>query len=112
MSEQQDGPAVDPLVEVLAYLVTAARTQVDEAAEYGPMRLVTAARRLADAIRPQAPPELAGLLTALDAVPETATPRSDPAAYAAMLDGLCAELADGLLALPSDAGGHAPERTP
>ena len=30
-------------VELLAYLVTAARTQLDEAAEYAPMRLLTAA---------------------------------------------------------------------
>jgi Family of unknown function (DUF6092) len=30
-------------VELLVYLVTAARTQVDEAAEYAPMRLLTAA---------------------------------------------------------------------
>lgn len=30
-------------VELLIYLVTAARTQVDEAAEYAPMRLLTAA---------------------------------------------------------------------
>src|SRR5215217_5443207 len=35
----------DDALELLAYLVTAARTQVDEAAEYGPMRLLTAARR-------------------------------------------------------------------
>ena len=34
-------------VELLAYLVTAARTQLDEAAEYAPMRLLTAAARLA-----------------------------------------------------------------
>ncbi len=30
-------------VELLAYLVTTARTQVDEAAEYAPMRLLTTA---------------------------------------------------------------------
>ena len=37
----------DEALELLAYLITAARTQVDEAAEYGPLRLLTAARRLA-----------------------------------------------------------------
>ncbi len=36
----------DEALELLAYLITAARTQVDEAAEYGPLRLLTAARRL------------------------------------------------------------------
>ena len=35
-------------VELLIYLVTAARTQVDEAAEYAPMRLLTAARASRD----------------------------------------------------------------
>src|SRR4028119_1934433 len=33
----------DEAVELLAYLITAARTQVDEAAEYGPMRRPPAA---------------------------------------------------------------------
>ena len=40
----------DDALELLAYLITAARTQCDEAAEYGPMRLLTAAHRLADRI--------------------------------------------------------------
>ena len=39
-------------VELLVYLVTAARTQVDEAAEYAPMRLLTAAGRLAEMVEP------------------------------------------------------------
>ena len=32
----------DEALELLAFLVTAARTQLDEAAEYGPLRLLTA----------------------------------------------------------------------
>src|SRR5947208_656239 len=36
----------DEAVELVAFLVTAARTQVDEAAEYGSLRLLTAAGRL------------------------------------------------------------------
>lgn len=94
-----DDGAVDPLVEVLAYLITAARTQLDEAAEYAPMRILTAAQRLGDAMRPDAPEALQRLISALDAVPATATPRADPAAYTSMVDELCAELADCLLAL-------------
>jgi hypothetical protein len=90
---------VDPLVEVLAYLITAARTQLDEAAEYAPMRILTAAQRLGDALRPDAPDALRRLISALDAVPPTATPRTDRAAYTSMVDGLCAELADCLIAL-------------
>ncbi len=40
----------DEALELLAYLVTAARTQVDEAAEYGPLRLLTAAHRLGERV--------------------------------------------------------------
>jgi hypothetical protein len=49
-------------VELLAYLVTAARTQVDEAAEYAPMRLLTAAGRLAEMAEPHASAGLRPLL--------------------------------------------------
>jgi hypothetical protein len=38
----------DEALELLAFLITAARTQLDEAAAYGPLRLLTAAGRLAD----------------------------------------------------------------
>lgn len=101
------GATVDPLVEVLAYLITAARTQLDEAAEYAPMRLLTAAQRLGDALRPEAPDALRRLISAVDAVPPTATPRHDRAGYTSMVDGLCAELADCLIALASaDPGSH------
>ena len=40
----------DEALELLAFLVTAARTQVDEAPEYAPLRLLTAAQRLSAAI--------------------------------------------------------------
>ena len=48
MTSETEGDSVRVLdesdgVELLIYLVTAARTQVDEAAEYAPMRLLTAA---------------------------------------------------------------------
>ena len=36
----------DEALELLAFLITAARTQLDEAAEYGPLRMLTAAGRL------------------------------------------------------------------
>src|SRR5262252_8747082 len=52
----------DDGVELLAYLVTAARTQGDEAAEYAPMRLLTAAGRLAEMIEPNASATLRPLL--------------------------------------------------
>ena len=40
----------DDALELLAYPFTAARTQVDEAAEYGPMRLLTTAHRFGEMI--------------------------------------------------------------
>lgn len=60
-------------MEVLAYLITVARTQLDEAAEYAPLWILTAAQRLGDAPRPHASEPLLALIGSLDAVPPTAT---------------------------------------
>ena len=66
----------DDALELLAYLVTAARTQVDEAAEYGPMRLLTAAHRLAEAMGPRASAATAAALAGpLADMPLLAVPR-------------------------------------
>jgi len=99
MGAEPSGVSMDAVVEVLAYLVSAARTQLDEAAEYAPMRLLTAASRLAEALPDDAPRPVRELADAILEVPSTATPSTDPAAYTAMVDGLCATLADCLLAL-------------
>ena len=92
------GISIEAATEVLAYLVTAARTQLDEAAEYGPMRLLTAAQRLAAALPEEAPGPVRDLVAALESVPPTATPTADRAAYVALVDGVCTVLADCLLA--------------
>ncbi len=42
MPDDQASISEAKALEVLAYLVTAARTQLDEAAEYGPLRMMTA----------------------------------------------------------------------
>lgn len=86
-------------VEVLAYLITAARTQLDEAAEYAPLRLLGAARKLADHLSVRASAPVRGLISSLEALPATATPSVDPGAYAARLDLICVAVADCLLAL-------------
>src|ERR1700754_1163098 len=52
----------DDALELLAFLITSARTQVDEAAEYGPLRLLTAAHRLGDAVSSRTSEETAALL--------------------------------------------------
>lgn len=83
----------DDAIEVLAYLVTAARTQVDEAAEYGPLRLLTAARRLAGLLAPRASePTATFVRDHVEPMPELAVPRQGRDEYVARLDGLCAEL--------------------
>ena len=72
----------DEALELLAYLLTAARTQVDEAAEYGPLRLLTAAHRLADRIAPRSsggtaasPPSEGALVVTVMRSPPCGRPR-------------------------------------
>lgn len=94
-----DAVSATAAVEVLAYLVSAARTQLDEAAEYAPMRLLTAAQLLADALPDGSSEPIAELVAAIKAIPPTATPTADRDAYVAMVDELCRVLAESLLAL-------------
>lgn len=92
----------DAALEVLAYLVTAARTQVDEAAEYGPMRLLTAAQRLAEGILQGAgepSPALHVLAASLAGLQPVKTPTREREEYVARLDAWCVEVADCALAL-------------
>jgi hypothetical protein len=86
-------------LEVLAYLISAARTQVDEAAEYAPMRMITAAKKLARHVSPHASAPLQELSAVLETMAPTTTPRTDRDRYAAQLDVICVAVADCLLAL-------------
>jgi hypothetical protein len=83
----------DEAVELLAYLVTAARTQLDEAAEYGPLRLLTAAQRLGEMISPRVSEPVRQLVTGplrqLGALPLTHEQGS-----VARLDGVCVAVAE------------------
>ncbi|MCW0213401.1 MAG: DUF6092 family protein [Pseudonocardia sp.] len=84
----------DEALELLAYLICAARTQVDEAAEYGPLRLLTAAQRLASAIAPRASDATRRFAEGpLAAWPALAVPREGREDYVARLDELCRTLA-------------------
>jgi len=88
----------DEAVELVAFLVTAARTQVDEAAEYGSLRLLTAAGRLGELMAERVSPETRALLTGpLRQIPELAVRTADPAAYVAALDGLCGAVGQHLV---------------
>ncbi|MEV7417058.1 DUF6092 family protein [Streptomyces sp. NPDC089919] len=87
----------DDAVELLAYLVTSARTQLDEAAEYAPLRLLTAADRLAEAMGPQAGTGLRPLLDGIRAgIGVTSVRAGDPDGYVAGIDALCRLLATHL----------------
>ena len=85
----------DDALDLLAFLVTSARTQVDEAREYGPLRLIMAAHRVADAMGPRSSPETQELIARdLPTMPVIALPTDDGAAdYVARLDALCAAVA-------------------
>ena len=85
-------------LEVLAFLVTAARTQTEEAAEYGPMRLLMGARLLAGEIEPGDDAVLGALVGEIAALEPVRTPTRDREAYLASLDALCERVAEALLA--------------
>lgn len=88
----------DEALELLAFLVTAARTQLDEASEYGSLRLLTAANRLADAIADRVSPATRALLTGpLRQVPELAVRTADPAGYATAVDDVCRTVSEHLV---------------
>jgi hypothetical protein len=90
----------DSALEVLAFLVSAARTQTEEAAEYGPMRLLMGARLLAQGMAPYvgANAPLRGLVDEVAGLEPVRTPTRDREAYLASLDALCERVADTLLA--------------
>jgi Family of unknown function (DUF6092) len=88
----------DEALELLAFLVTAARTQLDEAAEYGSLRLLTAASRLADAVADRVSPSTRALLNGpLRQIPELAVRTADPAGYAAAVDDVCRAVGEHLV---------------
>jgi hypothetical protein len=85
----------DDALELLAYLITAARTQLDEAAEYGPMRLLIAAHRLGEMIVPRSSDATAVFVTGpLQQMPLLAVPRDDRDGYGARLDDVCRAVAE------------------
>jgi uncharacterized protein DUF6092 len=88
----------DEALELLAFLVTAARTQLDEAAEYGPLRLLTAAGRLMGFTAARCSPETRALLDGpLSRLPDAALRSVDPGRYTAELDEVCRALARHLV---------------
>jgi hypothetical protein len=93
------GLTQESALDVLAFLVTAARTQTEEAAEYGPMRLLMGARALAQGMAPHVGDNAAlrALVDEVGALEPVRTPTRDREAYLASLDALCEHVADALL---------------
>src|SRR5262249_43668953 len=88
----------DEALELMAFLVTAARTQVDEAAEYGSLRLLTAAGRLAEVITERVSPETGEVLRGpLKQMPDLAVRTAAPAGYVAALDRVCRAVGEHLV---------------
>jgi hypothetical protein len=85
-------------LELLAYLITAARTQLDEAAEYGPLRLLTAAQRLGKFMAPRSSQATQALIEgSIQTMHETATRSADADRYVAELDAVCHSVAEHLV---------------
>ena len=80
----------DEALELLAFLVTSARTQVNEPNEYAPLRMLTAARRLGEFMSRRASIGTQQLLAGpLTETPPSSLYMSDRRLYLAQLDALC-----------------------
>ena len=89
----------DEALELMAFLITAARTQVDEAAEYGSLRLLTAAGRLGELMSERVSPETGEFLRGpLKQIPDLAVRTADPGGYVAALDRLCHAVGEHVVA--------------
>ena len=85
-------------LELLAYLVTAARTQLDDAAEYAPLRLLTAAQRLGTFMAPRSSRATRAVIEdSIQSMPGTATRSANPDGYVTALDAVCGALAEHLV---------------
>jgi hypothetical protein len=85
-------------MELFAYLLTSARTQLDEPCQYASMRLLTAAELVRDSFKARASADAQGFLSSTE--PKTAfaqTHTNDAEAYASVLDELCAMVARQLV---------------
>ena len=80
----------DEAVELLAFLVASARTQLDEPCRYASMRLLSAAEIVRDRIRARASENLTATLRETDSVTAQAQAAvNDTEAYRSLLDELC-----------------------
>ena len=88
----------DEAMELLALLLTSARIQMNEPAQYGPLRLLTAADRLSGFIKGRASEGAREMLEQFTAeIPDMHMKMYDTEAYIAQLDELCRAIAQQLV---------------
>lgn len=88
----------DEAFELLAFLVTSARIQQDEPAQYGSLRLLTAAERLSSFMMKRSSAEGRSFLAAtLEDIERMTIYMSDVERFVASLDELCREIAQHLV---------------
>ena len=81
-------------VELLALLITSARTQIDEPTYYGPLRLLTATERLSAMIIERASEKSRDFLgDNMERIPEMHMIMSDTETYTEGLEHLCRQVA-------------------
>lgn len=94
-------------VELFTFLITAARTQLDDPCLYGSMRLLSAAEMLRDFITQDAsPPTRQFLAATMEKTEHAQIILNDVEAYTAALDELCQMTARYLVEQANLAGGQ------
>ncbi len=95
----------DEAIELYAFLLTSARSQLDDPCEYASMRLLSAAEDLRDRIIDRVGPETrAHLRQTEEATAFAQTHTNDLEAYTSTLDELCARAARFLVERFGEAG--------
>lgn len=88
----------DEAIELFAFLITSARTQLEDPVNYGPMRLLTAAEKLRDLVAEKVSPAAQAMLAAtVDKSERAQIIMNDPEAFAEALDELCVLVAEYLV---------------
>ena len=96
-------------IELFTFLVTSARTQLDDPCAYASMRLLTAAEKLREFISPGLSPEARQLLdSTVEKTEHAQIIMNDAERYTAALDDLCELVARYLVARSDLAGGSSP----
>ena len=95
----------DQAIELFTFLITSARTQLDDPGQYASMRLLTAAELLRDFITGRTSPDAQHLLTTtVEKTEQAQIVMNDIDAYTTTLDELCGMVAQYLVVQSELAG--------